>query len=594
MRFRHSFPPGSTLLAAFGIGVWLLLRGSATFAGEPATCAPAAPCGDTDASGSVSATDALRELRVAVGVAVSLQCPCSEGICAPTGACGDVDASGKVTASDALRTLKAAVGQGVVLACQCSDGTDLADSLLYGATFYQGNFPPLGEVAFVSRTDGSFTAHDAYLGWVELLVDPGIAVETVEGAIAGAGGAVLAKSPLFGRYLIDAGVGSESAFLTTIYANDWALDGAAVMPGTRGNEALDWDSGPEESSACLRYHGSLVSDIASRRGGAFALESVGELAKEPETLADLVARRMESMPAGQHQVLTMSIAIDLQGGATLAGITTVDCDLACKKKWMAFQEYHFLRLFFAKMEMLWLKNPDVADRSAMTIISGNTGVALDQALAGLRTSFPHAFDRIAIVGGTEADGTVTPGRFNYLEDDSSGNMVYARGVDVSATSAESGPQTCTGTSYAAPEVASVLDAAWAKDPSLTAREILGGLRQALAYLGTSVLPQGADGRTTEEFVDLVVAFAKGTPPTTTTTTTTSTTTSTTTTSSITTTTIGSGCYCCCFWIPQYPFGWDCHESAGPVDGGLCSYSAPGSGECGTGYCEAQSTAASPP
>lgn len=41
------------------------------------TCAPSGPCGDTDASGSVSATDALRTLRKAVGLSVSLKCECT-------------------------------------------------------------------------------------------------------------------------------------------------------------------------------------------------------------------------------------------------------------------------------------------------------------------------------------------------------------------------------------------------------------------------------------------------------------------------------------------------------------------------------------
>jgi cysteine-rich repeat protein len=63
-------------------------------------------CGDPDGSGSVTASDALILLRVAVGVE-----PCASCVC-------DVDgSSGPATASDALRMLRSAVGLPVALAC---------------------------------------------------------------------------------------------------------------------------------------------------------------------------------------------------------------------------------------------------------------------------------------------------------------------------------------------------------------------------------------------------------------------------------------------------------------------------------------------
>lgn len=63
-------------------------------------------CGDpAEARGSVTATDALLMLQVAVGLATCELCIC------------DVDGSGAVTATDALFTLSSAVGQPVLLAC---------------------------------------------------------------------------------------------------------------------------------------------------------------------------------------------------------------------------------------------------------------------------------------------------------------------------------------------------------------------------------------------------------------------------------------------------------------------------------------------
>jgi hypothetical protein len=62
-------------------------------------------CGDANGDGKITAPDALRALKAAVGGT-----PCEGNVC-------DVDASGKVTASDALKILRSAVGQTVELIC---------------------------------------------------------------------------------------------------------------------------------------------------------------------------------------------------------------------------------------------------------------------------------------------------------------------------------------------------------------------------------------------------------------------------------------------------------------------------------------------
>jgi hypothetical protein len=53
-------------------------------AATAATCAPVGPCGDVDESGSVTATDALRTLRAAVGLPETLACQCSGTASCPT------------------------------------------------------------------------------------------------------------------------------------------------------------------------------------------------------------------------------------------------------------------------------------------------------------------------------------------------------------------------------------------------------------------------------------------------------------------------------------------------------------------------------
>lgn len=68
-------------------------------------------CGDANGNGTITSTDALQVLKVAVGQ-VPNAVDKSKSRCNPTG-----DADGTVTSSDALRVLRKAVGQNPIMAC---------------------------------------------------------------------------------------------------------------------------------------------------------------------------------------------------------------------------------------------------------------------------------------------------------------------------------------------------------------------------------------------------------------------------------------------------------------------------------------------
>ncbi len=72
---------------------------------EFSACTAIGACGDPNASGSVTAADALQVLRAAVGAGHCVQCIC------------DVNASGSTSATDALVVLRRSVGQDVALDC---------------------------------------------------------------------------------------------------------------------------------------------------------------------------------------------------------------------------------------------------------------------------------------------------------------------------------------------------------------------------------------------------------------------------------------------------------------------------------------------
>lgn len=372
-------------------------------------------------------------------------------------------------------------------------------SLTEGSFTYAGTLPAIDNVPFTNRTGDQFVSRGAYVGLVELFVDPQVNTGTVTAAIKQAGGNVVAQTPKIGLYVIQVGSGNENAFLTTMYSNSWVSEGGAVIQAVRGNATLDWNSG--DNASCLKYHGSLVTDITNHLGSGFVMDPVSAYALVPQSLADLMLRKFEAVPAGQRQVINMSINVD---PGRLSDYTDNSCDLLCVEKWAAFEQYKFLRRFFDAAEQLYLTRPDLANRNLISIISGNAGVALDTQLAGLKTSFPNAFKRIVIVGAVDASGTIWT-RFNHLDDNSTGNMVYARGVNVGGNT-PNGPVLCSGTSYAAPEVAGVLDNVWTHNPSLTSEQVLSALRQALRNLNTSVIPQDANGRTTTAFLNQVLTI----------------------------------------------------------------------------------------
>lgn len=74
-------------------------------------------CGDVDRNGSIASSDALRVLRLAVGIPVSVRCPCAASpATVGTGSaeigfsCGDVNWDAAITASDARILLRISVG----------------------------------------------------------------------------------------------------------------------------------------------------------------------------------------------------------------------------------------------------------------------------------------------------------------------------------------------------------------------------------------------------------------------------------------------------------------------------------------------------
>jgi hypothetical protein len=163
------------------------------------------------------------------------------------------------------------------------------------------------------------------------------------------------------------------------------------------------------------------------------------------------------------------------------------------------QQEQFYEGFLAVLDSAILLDPSLADNTLICVIAGNGGVDLDTQIANLKTRYPNAFARMVIVGGTDAGGNIYP-EFNHLADNSVPNMVYARAINVQ-------PNGCDGTSFAGPEVTSVLDAIWAQTPKATSAKVLAAIYRVLAQTGTNnIIPADANGKVTTNFINNAVTL----------------------------------------------------------------------------------------
>jgi len=118
-------------------------------------CTLVEPCGDTDGNGTVTASDASRALKQAVGI---------DSACT-TSAC-DVNESGTVTATDARMILDVSVGRDVALHCNPLLVVTLEDDVELGGLELT--------VDYSSAADASFVGDGDAVSCVSLLGDGGL------------------------------------------------------------------------------------------------------------------------------------------------------------------------------------------------------------------------------------------------------------------------------------------------------------------------------------------------------------------------------------------------------------------------------------
>lgn len=419
------------------------------------------------------------------------------GACSGTGACAvPMGSEQSVTATFAVNWSKASLNRGAV---------ELPAPL-----------PVLTSVPYSTREGETRTLDGAFSGLVLLYVDPDTPEESVLDAVQSEGGEVVAKFPFLGQYVARVSSGGEGDFLSSMFERDWVENGSPYSPILRGSVLVaDWnDAGAAPSdSLCSARHMDGVALVASRRGGSVATDDLSASAKgtdeDGNPIVDMtkipqeLIRKMETgANAKEPQVINLSVQSIASGtmhGDVSSACGWEECELVREQQRLFYEG--ILKALDGELK----KKPAVADRTIINVIAGNTGIDLDAELGKLRTLYPEAFKRLVVVGGTDAQGNVDQG-WNHVRDNSARDMVYSRGKGVRVGSA-----TCDGTSFAGPEVASVLDYIWSRNKALRADQVTDAFKEALFEMSPDGrIPQDADGYTSLAFLQRAVEKAGGT------------------------------------------------------------------------------------
>jgi hypothetical protein len=383
--------------------------------------------------------------------------------------------------------------------------TYVTNSLLQEARLFEGPYPPLSPVVYMTKA-GVVLTTQAYPGLVNILVGTETPEAIVAQAANASGGQVVGKVPLIGSYLIQVARGNERRLLTEIYSNSFVLDGSPATPVVRAGAKVAMDyyaSDPDGPFVpCYQLHGIYVSEIMNRTGGkATEIDMTRRSSSIQDVNREMVRGLERAWASGEHAVINMSIQSGASGNADSSDKTGCS-DSVCHE--IRHQQLLYFHLQLQAIETAVRTRPAVADNAIVVLVAGNAGIEMDAELTALRNRFPNAFKRVKIVGAADSRGVIAKD-MNHLTNNSDNLMAYARGVDVKVGSST----TCSGTSYAGPEVARILDYIWSQSPASTSSEVVAAFEAALkADSSNNVVPSDGNGMALSSFLERAIAIAK--------------------------------------------------------------------------------------
>ncbi|MFH0829980.1 MAG: S8 family serine peptidase [Candidatus Aenigmatarchaeota archaeon] len=400
-----------------------------------------------------------------------------------------------------LRTVALLAALVLVSGCVGQGGTDAE---------FTGTLPQQAVIGYMDQTGHSLEM-TGYPGYVYIFANTSTANDIIKEAIEVNGGEIVDSLSDAGIYTVKVDTGKEGTFLSAMYGQSWFVDGSPAFEFDISDMFMyDFFSHAANPSSCKDDHGDLGRLKAESLGGTVnsidvrsvtGTQTVGMAKSIIQKAEDAESRGVPavfSFSLQSHESKITHITDDARAGGCLVPNCTI----------VRNAQRAFLRTFFQTMDAEIRANPRVADNMMLVIASGNAGADLDNQLRSLKQRYPEAYKRIKIVGGSFENGAIIQ-QYNYMKDNSGIDMAYARGTNVQIYNPDTGTTTlCHGTSFAAPEVAAVLNEIWTRNPTLTSDQVIDAFNRALAELGTNgVMPQDQYGETTTAFIDRASALA---------------------------------------------------------------------------------------
>jgi hypothetical protein len=322
-----------------------------------------------------------------------------------------------------------------------------------------GTLPAEGDITFTNE-DGEVVTVTGYPGLLTTIVDPGTSKSAVATAFGQLGAEIKGQMPNTGLYFVRVAAGSEAGFIASIYRYSWlkyAGPFAALEPAAM--HLFDFP-GTEPYDDCISDHGTLVEAVATRRD--ISATSLDDVSPTPVDIARLLISRAVARSAAKTRTV---FNLSLQG--------PFGPNIETYKE----NERQFLNLVFAQIEAVSRQAKKVS-YTLFVVAAGNYGLQLDGITQKLMDKNPKAFKSTLLVGGTSDSDGKKYERFNFVNADVPRGIVYARAVNVYIPLAAPS-YNCSGTSFAAPEVASVLDFVWRKAARKSSDEVLNAFYAAL-------------------------------------------------------------------------------------------------------------------
>jgi len=366
------------------------------------------------------------------------------------------------------------------------------DNRVDGVVVYDGDYPAVTKVTYITKDGTTIADMDAYAGLVVILAKKGTTKETVSAGVGSLGGELVMGLPICGIYWARITEGSEASFISSLLDESWVDDAFPCVPidlAQEGAAYVDaeqtsgwfwdaYDSFALDSNQVIidawsndgyTYHGTDVSQIASScSSSATASKSEVDVYYQPSgtgkgyinsgSIVPAIALAMiNANDADRVTAINLSIGYkdDFPDGVDRHGVESSDVTTIQEG------EYQFLAGILHSMETM---GQPYLDHILISIAAGNMGVDLTKKLQLLQELYPNAWDHVIIAGGLDGNDL----RIREFNDsDNPDDIIYAQM-----------PAGLNGTSFAAPQFTCLATALAAERPDLTSWQIKKAILEA--------------------------------------------------------------------------------------------------------------------